>query len=106
MENHPLYKNLRQTALDNNYTVDQVLSLNFSQAAELLETRNFSHTFLNNMKRSIVMVLQNRDDESDFLRLKQVAENWLITNFPNWEAECGRERDKPYVKIWLRGKPV
>ena len=106
MENQPLYKKLRQTALDNNYTVDQVRSLNFSQAAELLETRDFSHTFLNNMKRCIVIILQNRDDESDFLRLKQVTEDRLVTNFPNWEAEFGRESDKPFVKIWLRGKPV
>lgn len=105
MENHPLYKKLRQTALDNNYTVDQVLSLNFNQATELLDTHSFSDTFLNNMKRGIVMVLQNRDDESGFLQLKQAAGDWLDANFPNWEAEIERENGKPCVNIWLKGKP-
>jgi hypothetical protein len=106
MENHPLYKKLRQAGLENNYTVDQIRNLSFNQATELLDTRSFSETFLNNMKRSVVVVLQSRDDESDFERLKQVAESWLITNFPEWEAECGRDGHKPYIKIWLRGKPA
>lgn len=106
MENHPFYKKLRQAALDNNYTVDQVQSLNFNQATELLETRSFSHTFLSNMKRGVVLALQERDDKNSLQQFKQTAGNWLDTNFPNWEAECGRERDKPYIKIWLRGKSV
>lgn len=104
MENHPLYKKLSQTALDNNYTVDQVDSLNFNQAAQLLGSRNFTLTFLNNMKRGTVMALRDRDDKNDLQALKETAKNWLDTNFPGWEAERGRENDKPYVIIWLKGK--
>jgi len=105
MENHPLYQKLSQILLDDNYTVDQVRSLSCNQAAELLDTRSFSDTFLSNMKRKVVMVLQNRDDESGFLQLKQTAGNWLDANFPNWEAELERANGKPCVKIWLKGKP-
>lgn len=105
MENHPLYKKLSQTALDNSYTVDQVRSLNFKQAAELLETCSFGQTFLNNMKRGIVLALQERDDKNNLQQLKQTAGNWLDANFPNWEAEIERENGKPCVKIWLKGKP-
>jgi len=105
MENHPLYRKIRQTALDNNYTVEQVRSLNFNQATELLETRSYSHTFLSNMKRGIVLALQERDDKHNLQQLKQTVGNWLETNFPNCEAEIERENGKPCVKIWLKGKP-
>lgn len=105
MKNHPLYKKLKQIALDGNYTIEQVQNAGFNQIAELLETRNFSLAFLNNMKRGIIMTLQNRDDEQNLQQLKQTAKSWLDTNFPDWEAERGREGDKPFVKIWLKGKP-
>lgn len=105
MKNQPLYKKLKQIALDGNYTIEQVENAGFNQVAELLETRNFSLAFLNNMKRGIVMTLQNRDDEEAMQGLKQQAKNWLDTNFPDWQAERGREGDKPFVKIWLKGKP-
>lgn len=105
MKNHPLYKKLKQIALDGNYTIEQIQNAGFNQIAELLETRNFSLAFLNNMKRGIIMTLQNRDDEQNLQQLKQTAKSWLDTNFPDWEAERGREGDKPFVKIWLKGKP-
>ena len=105
MENHPLYQKLSRILLDNDYTVDQVRSLSSNQAAELLETCSFSDTFLSNLKRKVVMVLQDREDESGLLQLKQTAGGWLDTNFPGWEAELERVNGKPCVKIWLKGKP-
>jgi acylphosphatase len=105
MENHPLYRKLRKTVLDNNYTIEQVQGLNFNQATELLGNSSISHTFLNNMKCGIVLALQERDDKNDLQQLKQTAGNWLDTNFPNWEAEVERESGKPCVRIWLKGKP-
>ncbi len=105
MENHPLYKKLKHIALDGNYTVEQAQALGFNQTAELLETRSFSLTFLVNMKRGVIDALRHRDDENDFQQLKQTAQNWLDTNFPDWEAERGRQGNKPYITIWLRGKP-
>ncbi|MGB2807543.1 MAG: hypothetical protein WBC22_07375 [Sedimentisphaerales bacterium] len=105
MKNHPLYKKLEQIALDRNYTVEQVQALAFNQAAELLETCSFSLTFLINMKHGVIDALQHRDDENDLQQLKQTAKNWLDTNFPDWEAERGRQGNEPYITIWLRGKP-
>jgi len=104
MKNHPLYKKLKQIALDGNYTIEQVENAGFNQVAELLGTRNFSLAFLNNMKRGIIDALQNRDDEQALQELKQQAKSWLDTNFPGWQAERGREGNKPYVTIWLKGK--
>ncbi|MHC4084453.1 MAG: hypothetical protein ACYSWZ_22410 [Planctomycetota bacterium] len=105
MKNHPLYKKLKQIALDRNYTVEQAQALDFNQAAELLETRSFSLTFLINMKYGVIDTLRHRDDENDLQQLKETTQNWLDTNFPDWEAERGRQGNKPYITIWLRGKP-
>lgn len=105
MKNHPLYKTLKQIALDGNYTIEQVQGLKFNQAADLLGTRSFSLAFLNNMKRGIITALQNRDDENNLQQLKQKAKNWLDANFPDAKAEKGRQSDKPYITVWLEGKP-
>ena len=105
MNNHPFYKKLKQIALDGNYSIEQVQALSFNQAADLLGTRDFTVTFLNNMKSGIADALQNRDDKANMEQLKQTAKNWLDTHFPDWEAEKGREGDKPFVIIWLEGKP-
>ena len=105
MKNRPLYKKLKQYAFDNNLTIEQVQNVGFNQAAKLLETRDFSLTFLKGMKRGVVAALQNRDDENDMQQLKQTAKAWLDANFPDWQAERGRESDKPFVKIWLKGEP-
>jgi len=105
MKNHPLYKKLKQIALDGDYTIEQVQGLRFGQAVELLETRDFSLTFLNNMKRGVVDALRNHNDTANAEQLKQTAKTWLDAHFPDWEAERGREGGKPYVTIWLEGKP-
>lgn len=105
MKNHPLYKMLKQIALDGNYSVEQIEALNFNQAASLFGERTFTLTFLNNMKRGVIDTLQNRDDENNLQQLKQKAKNWLGANLPDWEAEKGRQDDKPYITIWLEGKP-
>jgi hypothetical protein len=105
MQNHSLYKELKQIAFDGDYTVDQIQFLEFSQAIELLGTGDFTLTFLNNMKRSIIGALRDRDDEFSLQQLKQQIQNVLDTNFVGWEVERGRQGGKPYVKIWLEGKP-
>lgn len=105
MKNHPLYKKLKQIVLDRNYTVEQAQALGFNQAAELLETRSFSLTFLINMKYGVIDALWHRDDENDLQHLKEIVKNWLDIDFPDWEAERGRQGSKPYITFWLRGKP-
>lgn len=104
MVNHPLYKKLKQIVLDGDYTIEQVRDASFNQVANLLETRSFSITFLRNMKKGLIDTLQNRDDEAAMQELRQQAKNWLDENFPDWEAERGREGGKPFITIWLEGK--
>jgi len=105
MKNHPLYKRLKQIVLDGDYTIEQVKNMRWGQAAELLDCQDFSKAFLNNMKRGIVDALRNRDDKATLEQLKEDIKAYLDANDPHWEAERGREGGKPYVKIWLEGKP-
>lgn len=105
MKSHPLYKQLKQIALDNNYTIEQAQNLTFTQARTLLDGADFTYTFLQNIKRGILDALQNRDDLKNLHDLKATVKSWLDVNFPDWEAEHGRAGGKPYVTIWLKGKP-
>jgi len=105
MKNHPFYKKLKRIALDGNYAIEQVQALGFNKTAELLQTRDFTVTLLNNMKRDIIASLHNRDDKANMEQLKQTVKTWLNANFPDWEAESGRQGNKSYVTIWLEGKP-
>lgn len=105
MRNHQLYKKFKQIAFDSDYTIEQVQCLEFSQAIELLGTSDFTLTFLNNMKRGIIDALRDRDDEFSLQQIKQQVQNVLDANFAGWEVERGRQGGKPYVKIWLEGKP-
>ena len=105
MRDHPLYKKLKQIAFDGDYTVEQLQFMEFSQAIELLGTSDFTLTFLHNMKRSIIDAIRDRDDDFSLQQLKQQAQNILDANFAGWEAERGRQGGKPYINIWLEGKP-
>jgi len=108
MENHPIYRDFKQLALQDHYSIEYVEGLGFNEAAELLGRGDFTQTFLNNMKRGVVAVLQDRDDEADLqgLRSQLIDGNrrWLQENFPDAQFERGRQADKPYITIWLRGK--
>jgi hypothetical protein len=105
MKNHPCYQKLEQEALDGNYTTEQVRALSFAQVTALLGERPASFTFLENMKKGIIMVLQNQDDEFNLQQIKLEVASWFDSNFPDWEAERGREGGKPFVTIWMEGKP-
>jgi hypothetical protein len=105
MRNHPLYQKLRKIVLYENYTIEQVQSLSFTQVTTLFGERPGSSTFLENMKQSIILVLQNMDDERDLQALQNQVKIYLDTNFPDWIAERDREGSKPCIKLWLKGKP-
>lgn len=104
MVNHPLYKKLKQIALDGNYTMEQVHSLDFDVAVELLGTRNFSAGFLHNMKSQLIAELQEQEDESN-KQLFQSKIEVLRNRFPEFDIERGRIDNKPFIIIWLKGKP-
>jgi hypothetical protein len=105
MRNHSLYQELKLIAIDEDYTIEQVQSLSFTQVKTLLGERPGSITFLENMKQSVALLLQNRDDERDLQALRDQVKIYLDANFPSWVAECDREGGKPCIKLWLKGKP-
>lgn len=104
MKNHPLYQKLKLIALNENYTIDQVKFLSFTQVTTLLGEKPRSVAFLENMKQSIILKLQNRDDERDRQALQDQVKIYLDTNFPGWMAESEREGGKLCIKLWLKGK--
>jgi hypothetical protein len=105
MKNHPVYKKVKQYALDNMATVD----FEAMPAGEIIMAAGaegtVSGTFAANMKRAVLMALQNRDDENRIKVLKAGVKGFMDTNFPDWQAEKGREDNLPFIKIWPRGKP-
>ncbi len=103
MRNNSLYIRLKQIAFDDGYTVKQAHTVTVQQIEHLLNVSGLSSVFIVNMKRIIVRDLQQRDDEADMQRLKQHVTTWLDSNFPDWQAERGREDNLPYVTIWLEG---
>jgi hypothetical protein len=105
MKNHPIYIKVKNYALANMTTVGfeamtpgEIIIAAGSQA-------KVSGTFATNMKRAVLMALQARDDEARLQQLKSKVKTFLDANFPDWQAERGREGEKPYIKIWLKGKP-
>ena len=105
MKNHLLYQRLELIALNESYSIDQVQSLSFTEVTTLLGERPGSTTFLENMKQSIIVVLQNRDDERDLQALQGQFKTYLDMNFSGCVAEFNRDGDKPCIKLWLKGKP-
>jgi len=105
MKNNPVYIVLKQIALDGEYTIEQAENLTYNQAVTLLGHREFTGAFLNNAKRSIVMALQDRDDKAALAEVKSKVKTWLDINFPDWTAEKGRLRGKPFITIHLEGFP-
>jgi hypothetical protein len=106
MRKHPLYKKLKTYALANLSQGDlEDLTIGDLAARLDIETPQVTQAFFDNMKRCVFLDLQSRDDEIDLKTLKEGAKSFLDINFPNWEAERGRESGRPFLKIWLRGKP-
>lgn len=105
MKNHPLYKKLKQIALNANYSIERIQNASFNQVVELLGAHHFTLAFFNNMKRELVEVLRDRDDEEALRQLRQQTKTWLDVNFPKWEAERGRMDNRRFIIIWLEGKP-
>ena len=105
MKNHPVYKQVKVYALAN-MAVDDFVTMT---PGEILKAAGaagrVSGTFAANMKSSVLMALESRDDETDLQQLKSKVKTFLDSNFRDWEAERGREGEKPYIKIWPRGKP-
>ena len=105
MRNRADYKALEQKVLTESWTMEQLEAVKLSQVATFLGKPHLSVTFLKNAKNCLIKTVRNRDDELDLQLVKQKAKAFLDANFPDWQAERSREGGKPYVTIWLKGKP-
>ena len=105
MKNHPIYLKVKKFALANlSYDAFEAMTVGEIIIAAGAEGR-VSGTFAQNLKRGVLSALKGRDDEIDLQQIKSKVKTFLDANFPDWEGERGRDGDKPYVTIWLKGKP-
>jgi len=104
MRNHPLYKKFKQKVAEAELDIEGVKLIDFHTATRLLGERGFGNAFLTNMKSQLIAELQDQQDES-IKQLFQSKIEALRSKFPDIEVERGREGDKPFITIWLKGKP-
>ena len=104
MKNHELYKQIKAIAA--NYTIAQVELATRQQVCALLDipVGQMSSAFFSNMKACLISELQEREDEADLQNVRAAASAFLDSNFPQWQADKGREGGKRFVKIWLDGR--
>jgi len=105
MKNNALYIELKQIIIDDSYTVAQVEGATKAQIESLLNTSGLGDAFVANMKRSVAAYLRSQIDTAKMDTLQSQAVSWLTTNFPDAEFERGKRDGKPYVTIWVEGKP-
>ena len=95
--------------ISGNYTFSQIENATASQVIQIggfsLEEAGEIQFFWEGIKRLLLIDFIDRRDGIRMEALKTEAQTWLDANFPNWQATRGRESDKPYVTIWLEGKP-
>ncbi len=108
MKNNPYFKKLKQYAVDQALTFDQIKASNNAQVANILgidESRLEPATYAN-MRGAVLKSLQEDIDNADFDNIKTSGiRTWLENNFPDYEFEKGKKGGKPFVKIWYKGKP-
>ncbi len=104
MRNHPLYKKFKQKVAEAELDIEGVRLIDFHTATRLLGERGFGNAFLTNMKSQLIAELQEQKDESS-KQLFQSKIEVLRNRFPDFEIERGRIDNKPFITIWLKGKP-
>ena len=106
MKNNPHYQRLRQKALDDNYTIEQVDNLTSNQLSQALNVEEAEiGPRLNGMKELLTAEMKTTADKTKTDSIIAAFKIWLDTNFPQHEEIVGGEDDKVFVTIWLEGKP-
>ena len=100
MRNNPLFKRLRQIALDKGYTIEQVEAVTKKQIEKLLDAK-LKTAFADNMKRCIIQELRIKEWE----QMLRLVKDKVKVYFPRAEFERDNEGDKPRITIWPKGKP-
>ncbi len=106
MKNNPHYQQLRQKALDDNYTIEQVENLTSSQLSQALNIEEAEiGPHLNGMKELLTAEMKTAADKTRTDSIIAAFKTWLDTNFPQHEEIVDTEDGKVFVAIWLEGKP-
>lgn len=105
MKNNPLYIQLRQIALDGNYTIGQLANVTKTQVENILDSGVLPMQFVKNMKRMVKCILQERDDEIERVTIEQKIPTMIRKRFPNLKVDFKRApNDGRVVRLWLDGK--
>ncbi len=99
MRQRPEYQQLKQIAIDGDYTLEQVQGVTRTQIESLLGKRIGG--LFPGIKELLIMDIIDRDDKATMQQLRSE----IISVFPDAEFEKGREEGKRFVTVWIDRKP-
>lgn len=102
--NNALYKKFKDFVGETVLSIAGIGMLTFNEVALMVETRKFPLVVMETMKLKLINEMQEDRDESDKQQIQGRLEA-LRASFPDFEVERGREGEKPFITIWLKGKP-
>jgi hypothetical protein len=105
MKNHPLYKAFKKKVEDKGLSIEGIRLLDARTIkGELGNDIHLPAALFRNMKSYLIFEMQEQQDEIDKQAFASKVEV-LRNKWPDLKVERGREGDKPFVIIWLKGKP-
>ncbi len=104
MRSNPVYKKLKKIALEGDYTIEQVTNASKGQI-ESLVGHELTVNFYSSLKTCVLQDLQEKLDGQAVAAFKDKVKAYLDQYYPDYKFERGRDRDKPFITIWLEGKP-
>ena len=107
MKSNPLYKQIKQIALDEDYTIQQVRDATKTQITSLLGISESAvlDTFVDCMKANLAEELRRRDFERDKQFIIDNYSEELRKRFGDCQIDKSEIRGYRCVLIWLDGAP-
>lgn len=108
MKQHPLYQQIEEMALSGDYTIDQMLNANRKQleAATGKDLSGYKSSFLKGLKQVVAKRLKHRDtDGHKSFALARIEAAFEIRFGIKPDIDHDEEGDKPFLKIWYKGRP-
>jgi hypothetical protein len=115
IQDNPLYVQVKQYALNNNLTSEQIRIATKTQMATVLnrgEREKFwdgnNEGFFTALRDNLYFELKGKEKDAIVNMLKNILlqVDWFKDNFPNADFDKGEERERDYIKIWLNGRPL
>ena len=108
MKNNPWVVKLKTFAKTESLSSDDVKQLTKEQAANVLgiSQERLPTDFFSNLKGQVTKQIRREKEIAEFNVIKELIQDVLISAFPDCILEDVHTRDKPFLKVWFKGKPV